>query len=208
MKQEGISTPTGGGEGFRRRLFRLPRLALAVVVLAVAVAVVAVVAGSAQAQTTTTLQLAYHTNGDTIAVPGKLHPTETLAGPDGTEYPVAHDDSKAYFRVTASGGGNLFSRNSDGVVAGFEYSYANGFGNPTSGERSLIGKFGPPWSLSTIIMMANAGPPTFAKTTGPLTITLVEKDGEPYTVGTNHSLCIVLHDLSGNVTGDNCQSGS
>ena len=57
-------------------------------------------------------------------------------------------------------------------------------------------------------MMANAGPPTYAKTTGPLTITLVEKDGEPYTVGTNHSLCIVLHDLNGNVTGDNCQSGS
>ena len=206
MRQEGVSTPNGGG--MWHRLFGLPRLAVAAVVLAVAVAVIAASAGSAQSQTTTTLQLAYHTNGDTIAVPGKLHPTETLAGPDGTEYPVAHDDSKAYFRVTASGGGNLFSRNSDGVVAGFEYSYANGFGNPTSGERGLIGKFGPPWSLSTIIMMANAGPPTFAKTTGPLTITLVEKDGEPYTVGTNHSLCIVLHDLSGNVTGDNCQSGS
>ena len=143
----------------------------------VAVAVVAVVAGSAQAQTTTTLSLAYHTNGDTIAVPGKLHPTETLAGPDGTEYPVAHDDSKAYFRVTASGGGSLFSGDSDGVIASFEYSYANGFGSPTSEERGLIGRFGPPWNLSTVIGMANAGAPTYAKTTGPLTIELVEKDG-------------------------------
>ncbi len=185
------------------RLFRLPRLAVAVVVMAVAVAVVAVVAGSAQAQTTTTLQLAYHTNGDTIAVPGKLHPTATLNG-----IPIAHDDSNAYFRVTASGGGSLFGRNSDGVVAGFEYSYANGFGSPSSGERGLIGRFGPPWNLSTVIDRANAGPPTYAKTTGPLTIELVEKDGQPYTVGTNHSICIVLHDLNGNVTGDNCQSGS
>ena len=204
MKQEGISTSPGGGEGFRRRLFRLPRLALAVVVLAVAVAVVAVVAGSAQAQTTTTLQLAYHTNGDTIAVPGKRG-TATVSG-----HKVAHDDSIAYYRVTRSGGGSLFSGDFDGVVASFEYSYANGFGSRSSSDRGLVGKFGAggQWDLEEVIMMANAGPPTFAKTTGPLTITLVEKDGEPYTVGTNHSICIVLHDLNGNVTGDNCQSGS
>ena len=199
MRQEGISTSPGRG-GMWRQLFRLPRLAMAVVVMAVAVAVVAVVAGSAQAQTTTTLELAY--DSDTVAVPGKLHPTKTNSG-----IPIADDDSRAYFRVTASGGGSLFSRTS-GVVARFEYSYANGFGSPTSSDRGLIGRFGPPWDLSEVIAMANAGPPSYAKTTGPLTIELVEMEGEPYTVGTNNSLCIVLHDLSGNITGDNCVGGS
>ena len=202
MRQESINTSTGGGAGFRRRLFRLPHLAVTAVVLAVAVAVVAaVVAGSAQAQTTTTLQLAY--DSDTVAVPGKLHPTKTNSG-----IPIADDDSRAYFRITASGGGSLFRGELNGVTARTEYSYANGFGSPTSADWGLIGKFGPPWSLSEVIAMANAGPPTYAKTTGPLTITLVEKEGQSYTVGTNNSLCIVLHDLSGNVTGDDCTPGS
>ena len=201
MRQEVINTSPVGGGGVRHRL---PRLAVAALVLAVAVvAVVAVVAGSAQAQTTTELSIAYHFNGDSIAVPGKLNSNITVSG-----FPVAHQDSLAYFRVTRSGGENLFKGDSDGVVARTEYSYANGFGSPASADRGLMGRFGPPWDLEEVIRMANAGPPTFAKTTGPLTITLVEKDGEPYTVGTNHSLCIVLHDLDGNVTGDNCTGGS
>ena len=184
------------------RLFRLPRMAIAVVVMAVAVAVavVAVVTGPAQAQTTTTLSLAYNDNGDTIAVPGKLG-TATVSG-----HKVAHDDSRAYFKFTRSGGGSLFSDEYDGVVASLIYSYANGFGSPSSSDRGVVN--GISWNMSEVIAMANAGPPTYAKTTGPLTITLVEKEGEPYTVGTNHSICIVLHDLNGNVTGDNCQSGS
>ena len=200
MRQEGIDTSAGGG-GVLGRLLRMPRLAFAVLV--VAAAVVAMVAGPAQAQTTTTLSMAYHTNGDTIAVPGKLDTSVTNHG-----LHPAHDDSRAYYRVTASGGGSLFSREFNGVIASFEYSYANGFGSPTRTERGLVDKFGPPWEQSEVISMANAGPPTLAKTTGPLTITLVEKEGQPYTVGTNHELCITLHDESGNVTGDNCQGGS
>ena len=80
-------------------------------------------AGSAQSQTTTELSIVYHSNGDSIAVPGKLHPTDTLEGPDGNEYPVFHDDSKAYFRISRSGGGSLFSQYG-GVIAHINYTYA------------------------------------------------------------------------------------
>ena len=94
MRQEGINTRPGGG-AVRNRL---PRLAMAAVFLALVVAIFAASAGSAQSQTTTELRILYKT-GDNIAVPGKLHPTETLTGGDGIEYPVFHDDSKAYFVI-------------------------------------------------------------------------------------------------------------
>ena len=212
MRQEGINTPTGGGAGVRNRL---PRLAMAAVFLALAVAMVAVVAGSAQAQTTTTLSiLNLPEGGDNIAVPGKLHPTDTLAGPDGTEYPVQHDDSNAYFIISRSGGGSLFSGQFDGVVARITFAYANGFGSPTLSDRGLLRKFsvggaGQSWSLSEVIDLANSGPPDYAETAGPLTMELVPLEGQPYTVSpTENSICIILHDLNGNVTGDDCTGGS
>ena len=215
MRQEVINTSPGGGGGFRDRL---PRLAIAVAVLALAVAMFAAFAtsaGPAQAQTTTTLSILNQPEGgDNTAVPGKLHPTETLAGPDGTEYPVAHDDSKAYFIISRSGGGSLFSGQFDGVVARITFAYANGFGSPTLSERGLLRKFsvggvGQSWSLSEVIGMANSGPPDYAETAGPLTMELVPLEGEPYTVSpTESSICIILHDLNGNVTGDDCTGGS
>ena len=202
MKQEGISTPTGGGEGFRRPLFRLPRLAVAAVVMAVAVAVMAVVAGSAQAQTTTTLQI-FNNPDDNIAVPGKLHPTETLAGPDGTEHPVAHDDSRAYYRISRSGGGSLFGQYV-GVVAHINFTYAEAnSGSPSSVDTGLAryNSTGTAidWDLSDVIGLA---------TSGPLTIELETLEGQPYTVGTSNSICVVLHTLNGTIIGDNCTGGS
>ena len=203
MKQEGISTPTGGGEGFRRRLFRMPRLAVAAMVMAVAVAVMAVVAGSAQAQTTTTMQI-FNNPDDNIAVPGKLHPTETLAGPDGTEHPVAHDDSRAYYRISRSGGGSLFGQYV-GVVAHINFTYAEA--NSGSHHRVLTQASRGTTALarpSIGISRMSSG----LATSGPLTIELETLEGQPYTVGTSNSICIVLHTLNGTIIGDNCTGGS
>ena len=201
MRQEGINTRPGGGAGVRNRL---PRLAMAAVFLALVVAIFAASAGSAQSQTTTELRILYKT-GDNIAVPGKLHPTETLAGPDGTEYPVFHDDSKAYFRIDRYGGSSLFSdsRRSHsshqlhlcGSQQGLPIECNHGSREdqqPWQGARY--------WDLSEIIGLA---------TSGPLTIELETMEGQPYTVSsTNNSICIVLHTLGGTIIGDDCTGGA
>ena len=201
MRQEGINTPTGGGAGVRNRL---PRLAMAAVFLALVVAIFAASAGSAQSQTTTELSIVYHSNGDSIAVPGKLHPTDTLAGPDGTEYPVAHDDSRAYFRISRSGGGSLFSQYS-GVVAHINFTYAEANRGSPSSVDTVLARHNSTgtasnWDLSEVIGLA---------TSGPLTIELETMEEQPYTLSTsNNSLCIVLHTLDGTIIGDNCMGGS
>ena len=201
MRQEGINTRPGGGAGVRNRL---PRLAMAAVFLALVVAIFAASAGSAQSQTTTELRILYKT-GDNIAVPGKLHPTETLAGPDGTEYPVFHDDSKAYFIIDRYGGSSLFS-DFGGVTVHINYTYAEADrGSPSSATTVLArtnsrNKGARYWDLSEIIGLA---------TSGPLTIELETMEGQPYTVSsTNNSICIVLHTLGGTIIGDDCTGGA
>ena len=201
MRQEGINTPTGGGAGVRKRL---TRLAMAAVFLALVVAMFAASAGSAQSQTTTELSIVYHSNGDSITVPGKLHPTDTLAGPDGTEYPVAHDDSRAYFRISRSGGGSLFSQYA-GVIAHINYTYAEADRGSPSSVNTVLARHNSTgtasdWDLSEVIGLA---------TSGPLTIELETMEGQPYTLSTsNNSLCIVLHTLNGTIIGDNCTGGA
>ena len=199
MRQEGINTRPGGGAGVRNRL---PRLAMAAVFLALVVAIFAASAGSAQSQTTTELSIVYHSNGDTIAVPGKLHPTETLSG-----HPVFHDDSKAYFRIVRNGGSSLFSGSSGfrGVTVHINYTYAEANrGSPSSADTVLARTnstgAATSWNLSEIIGLA---------TSGPLTIELETMEGQPYTVSsTNNSICIVLHTLGGTIIGDDCTGGA
>ena len=130
--------------------------------------------------------------------------TDQTAAPGRLDSDNAHDElSYANFRITRDGGDELFDRwhNSNrGVTVELIFTYGDGTGNPTRSHRGLVGynrldlieEF--IWDLRSVIHSA---------TSGPLTIELVPLEGEPYTVGTSNSICIVLYQ-GNSVLGENC----